>query len=251
MRLFCTFKTEKLPIDYRTGIISIIKESLKKSDPAYYRYWYEGRPPKMKPFTFSPYLKKFKHLGEEFDLEELHVTFSSPDYEFLLHLYNGLHGIGDLNYRGYTLTRGRVRMLPERRIRTPAVVFKTRSPILVEDSSSRPLGPEDDRYEQEFSYIADLSLSNYRGYGLQEKLLVQPLNMKKRVLKESIRGFREQQEGYLYFTAYQGTLSLKGHLQDLQLLYQLGLGCRRGFGLGCVDVVQEGQEIPGREQIDL
>ncbi|MFD1397018.1 CRISPR-associated endoribonuclease Cas6 [Kroppenstedtia eburnea] len=245
MRLFCAFKTGKLPIDYRMGIVSIIKESLKRSDPAYYRFWYEGSPPKMKPFTFSPYLKNFNPLGEEIALEELHVTFSSPDHEFLLHLYNGLHDISDLDYRGYGLVKNRLRMLPEQTIQTPVVVFKTRSPILVEDATGRPLKPEDNDYERELAYMADLALSNYRGYGLQDEFHMQPLNMKKRVLKESNREFRDQKEGYLYFTTFQGTLALKGHPQDLQLLYQLGLGHRRGFGLGCVDVVQQIHEFPG------
>ncbi|OYD07429.1 CRISPR-associated endoribonuclease Cas6 [Paludifilum halophilum] len=251
MRLFCAFQVEKLPVDYRMGIVSIVKESLKRSDPAYYRYWYETDPPKMKPFTFSPFLKNFTFMGEEIALEQLHVTFSSPDHEFLLHLYNGLHEIREVRYRSYSLNKARLDMIPEQTVQTPAVLFKTRSPILVENAAGHPLAPEDDGYERELAYMADLTLSNYRGYGLQEDLRVQPLHMKRRVLKESNRRFRERQAGYLYYTTYQGTLALGGNPQDLHLLYQLGLGWRRGFGLGCVDVLQQVQEIPEKVQAGL
>ena len=244
-RLFGAIKTKRLPIDYRMGIVSIMKESLKRSDSEYYKRMYEEKRLKMKPFTFSPFAKNFTHLGEEIALEELHVTFSSPDLEFLLHLYNGLQSIEEIMYRGYTLKKDRLRLLPEQTIQTPVVVFKTRSPILVQDSEGRSIEPQDPRYSKEMNYLANLALHNYRGHGLQQPLFVQPLHMKKRVLKESNRDFREHHKGYLYFHTYQGTLAVQGHPEDLQLLYQLGLGSRRGFGLGCVDVLQQLHEMPG------
>lgn len=64
-----------------------------------------------------------------------------------------------------------------------------------------------------------------------------PINLKKQVVKHTLKGFREKTgKPYMTFTTFQGCFKLKGHPQDLQTLYQIGIGLRTGQGFGMVEV---------------
>ena len=56
--------------------------------------------------------------------------------------------------------------------------------------------------------------------------------MKKIVVKEQIKGFKEKTgKEYIYIKAYSGIFKLIGNTEDLNLLKELGVGARRsGFG---------------------
>ncbi|OUM88537.1 MAG: CRISPR-associated endoribonuclease Cas6 [Bacillus thermozeamaize] len=237
MRLFCSFQISELPIAYRMGLVSLIKESLRISDEDYYMRLYEGRQ-QTKPFVFAPFLKNFRIENDQIHLDECHLTISSPDHEFLLHLYNGLQKMKRFDYKQYVFNRKAIRLLPEVTIREPSVVFRTQSPLLVEDENGKPIAPYSPEYELHLQYLADLILRAYRGYGLESPLRVKPLQMKKVVIKERNHEFEDRfgQSQYLFFTAYQGRLLMTGHPEDLQLLYQLGLSKRRNQGFGLLQV---------------
>lgn len=237
MRLVCTFQVSQLPVAYRMALVSLIKESLRHSDETYYQRLYESGQ-RSKPFAFAPFLKNFKVDGNDYQLDECRMTISSPDHEFLLHVYNGMLRKKYFDYKQYSFQRKQIRLIPERTIREPRVVFRTLSPILVENKEGRPLAPDSPDYETELQYLADTILRSYRGTGLQEPLRFSPLQMAKTVIKERNHEFEERfgPERYLYFTAYKGRFQLQGHPDDLQALYQLGLSKRRNQGFGLLEV---------------
>jgi CRISPR-associated endoribonuclease Cas6 len=236
MRISCFFKTEKLPISYRMAFVSVIKEALRMSDESYYVHLYEKQ--STKPFVFSTYLKNFRFTNNEIQLDGVTLTVSSPDLEFLLHLYNGLQKRSKFSYKQYLLVKEKMNMVKEKRVTSPTVVFRTLSPMLVEDENGGPVCPDDPSYEAHVNYLANIILEQYRGKGLCVPLAVRPLRFKKVVVKESNHEFASTYgDGqFLYFTAYNGLFALTGHPEDLQLLYQLGLSKRRNQGFGQLEI---------------
>ncbi|KAF0994870.1 CRISPR-associated endoribonuclease Cas6 [Geobacillus sp. TFV-3] len=236
MRLTCSFKVERMPVSYRMMLVSVIKEALRMSDEQYYERLYESA--SMKPFVFSAYLKNFHFVDQEVYLEGMTMTVSSPDHEFLLHLYNGLQQKRAFSYKQYQLVKEKIRMLPEKTITDSTVVFRTLSPMLIEDENQKPVSPDTPNYEEHVNYLSDLILRQYRGKGLSLPLIVRPLRWRKVVVKETNHEFEATHGNgdVLYFTAYQNLFSLTGHPSDLQLLYQLGLSKRRSQGFGLLEI---------------
>lgn len=121
-------------------------------------------------------------------------------------------------------------LLKEPVITSRKVVFRTCSPILIEDKNGRPLAPTDPLYEKELNYYANLQIHQFAGRDLYEPIHISPIHMKKMVIKERNRHL--EKNSFLYFTTYRGLFMLEGSPQDLQLLYQLGIGKRTTyFGL--------------------
>jgi len=245
MRFVVTFAAKKIPISYRMMLVSIIKESLKRADEAYYTQLYKTRKQEMKPFATAVYLKNFNIEEKNIFLDELLMTVSSPDQEFMLHLYNGLLKSKEFQYRDTYLERKKIRFSREYDIRSSKVLFRTMSPILIENKNGKPISPNSPEYGREVNYYANLILKNYRGKGLDRPLEVKPVAMRKQVIQESNQEFENQQveaknsKEKLYFTAYKGLLELSGDPGDLQLLYQLGLSKRRGQNFGLLEVERE------------
>ncbi|MCS7200511.1 MAG: hypothetical protein N2327_00440 [Caldimicrobium sp.] len=58
------------------------------------------------------------------------------------------------------------------------------------------------------------------------------------MVKHTLKGFRERTgKPYMTLTCFEGHFRLKGDPEDLQALYQMGIGLRTGQGFGMVDVV--------------
>lgn len=242
MRFAVPFITTEIPLAYRMMVVSLIKESLRKADIVYYRKLYETEKNEMKHFASAVYLNNFQ-IGEDvINLDKITIIFSSPDQEFILHLYNGLLQTETFRYQDFVLRRGKIRIVPEKTINSDLVVFRTLSPILIEDKQGKPLDPRDPEYAANINYYADLILKAYRGEGLHRELRVTPGRMNKQVIKESNHHFEENSKSgeWLYFTSYKGFLKLQGAPEDLQLLYQLGLSKRRGQSFGLLEVEREG-----------
>ncbi|OQB73541.1 MAG: CRISPR associated protein Cas6 [candidate division TA06 bacterium ADurb.Bin131] len=275
MRIKISFKVEKLPILYRHRIMSLIKESLKQSDPEYKNSLYPDKKSeyskKVKPFTFSVFIppgcerKKEKFLVDEnIEVEDIVFYFppdlslslfiSSCDYQFIINLYNGLLQIKQYTFdplNSIKMTFERVFLLNERKINTDQVIFKTNSPILIEDEKSSPLLPPPLRensnlleFNGHFNAIHNKILQDLRekdgekGPGLYQTLEFEPLNIRKQVVKHTLKGFREKAgKPYMVLTTFSGCFRLRGDPRDLQLLYQSGIGLRTGQGFGMVEVI--------------
>ncbi|MDO3413175.1 CRISPR-associated endoribonuclease Cas6 [Saccharibacillus sp. CPCC 101409] len=244
MRLAVTYEVDSLPVDYRMLMISLVKEALRQADPKYYEKMYIAGGGKMKPFSTAVYLHRFVYEKDRIKLDAFTLTLSSPDMEFMLHLFNGLQQISEYKTDRTVWRKAQIRMVQETDIVGDRVWFRTLSPILIEDRNGKPLGPEHADYAGEFSYFAEMRIRELTGREPYQTIVMQPGNMRKQIVKERNSVFRQQvnsgqEQHWLYYTAYQGTLKLEGHPEDLKLLYQAGVGKRASQSFGLLEVVRE------------
>lgn len=266
MRIKITFNAEKLPILYRHRFMSLIKESLENSDLDYKQFLYPEKDSelskKVKPFTFSvsmpqeKVVKKEKFLiDKHMEIEDLVFYFpantfialyvSSSESQFIMRLYNGLLKLKQFDFSGdISLKLIKVYLLNEKIIHSDEVTFRTNSPILIEDSDKKPIFPDVNNpsslisINKNFNNIHNGILKDLRGYGLYREIVFEPLLIKKQVIKHTLKGFREKTGNpYMTLTCFEGRFRLKGDRRDLQMLYQIGVGMRRGQGFGMVEVV--------------
>lgn len=270
MRIKATFTSDKnkLPILYRHRFMALIKEALTLSDAVYKESLYPDKKSKKskipKPFCFSVSMpsgrtakKETIIIDEGVEIEDtvfhfpqnisLSFYISSSDYQFMVNLYNGLLEIKEFKFSDdISLKLDRVFLLNEKKIIGDEVVFKTNSPVLIEDKDGKPLLPIDDlkAFNTHLNAIHDGILQdiraegNKKGQGLYGELELIPLKLKKQVVKHTLKGFREKTgKPYMTFTCFEGCFKLKGDPRDLQMLYQIGIGLRTGQGFGMVEVL--------------
>ncbi|SDZ38919.1 CRISPR-associated protein, Cas6 family [Bacillus sp. 166amftsu] len=236
MRLKVSFTCKVIPLSYRFMFVSFIKEALKTSNAVYAEnlYIFENKPnKKSKNFTFSVYLKDYVLENDEFLLQNgLDWIISSPDPEFISYLVDGLNEIKEFRYKGYKLQKKNISILPEVKVKSDTVVFRTLSPIFIKDRDGKPLAPTEEGYEENFNYICDMTLRNYHGNGLKKPLQFIPMNLTKQVVKEKF----DNTPNHQHFEAYKGTFLLKGDQEDLEILRQIGTSFKKSQGYGCVSV---------------
>lgn len=200
MRLKVFFKTAKLPILYRQRFMALIKEILSKQSPEYKKILYpdqgSSHSKKVKPFTFGilmpPQRKSVKEkifIDEKTAVEDIvfyfphnsYISFliSSIDYEFIINLYNGLIEEKTFNFgNGITLEYNRTSLIREKKIDHDEVIFKTISPILIEDEQEKPVLPFKNNLESfnfHLNAIHDRIFKDIRKKGLSRLLKFEPL----------------------------------------------------------------------------
>ncbi|WMJ79119.1 CRISPR-associated endoribonuclease Cas6 [Clostridium sp. MB40-C1] len=244
MRMSVEYKTDKFPLMNQMLGVSLIKQAIKEVDEEYYNKLYlynENKANKQtKNFCFSFFMKDFEKKEDVFVIKDRVIfNISSPDYSFMVNLYNGLLKINEFKYKNeFTLNKVRINLVKEKEVTSNAVTFNTLSPIFIQDKNHKALEINDENYEKELNYIANKTLKNYRGYGLKEVLKFKQINMKKRVVKEDIRVFRENtKKTIFYVNAYAGIFQLEGDVNDLNDIYMLGVGFKRGQGFGMIDII--------------
>lgn len=262
MRIKILLLIPKLPILYRHRIMALIKEALRLSDEDYKNFLYPDKNSHIskivKPFSFSLFLPKTRtakkeefYIDENFKIEDTVFYFpkdsfaslvvSSLDYQFIINLYNGLLELKNFDFgNGINIKILKVLMLNEKKINNDNVILKTNSPINIEDKNSKPILPFGDTtyFQKEFNIIHDKILKDIKGRGLNRELVFEPINLRKQVVKHTLKGFREKTgKPFMNFTCFDGVFKLTGDPEDLQILYQIGIGLRTGQGFGMVEIV--------------
>src|SRR5690625_3311910 len=124
---------EKLPIAYRLGMLSIIKEMIYKGSKSYYQKIFVKNEQSLKPFAHATFIQNISIKDEKIFGNRLFLTVSSPSYEFMMHLMNG-SSRGDIyKYQNFIFELRRKRLLPSPPTFGDIVVFKTLSPLLIEN----------------------------------------------------------------------------------------------------------------------
>ena len=155
-------------------------------------------------------------------------------------IYNGFVKKKQYKYKEYELKKIRVDLVKEKKITKEQVIFKTLSPICVKNKEGKFLDIDDNEYLKELNYVTNMILNNYRGYGLKRELSFESLDMKKVVVKEPLRDFKKvTNREYQYVNAFKGKFELIGDIEDLNDIYKLGIGFKRGQAFGNLDVVAE------------
>lgn len=242
MRMKIELATSRFPRFYNMLGTSVIKEAIKKSSKDYYEnlYFYNERNNKTsKNFTFSFYIKGYEIKGYNFVVNDRVIMYiCTPDLELGLHIYNGIINSKILKYKDYEMTRLRVSLLKETDILGDEVVFNTLSPICIKDNDGKFLDIDNENYIKELNYIVDTVLKNYRGYGVKKEINFENMGLKKVVVKEPLREFQKRtKKEYQFVNSYKGMFRLKGDNEDLNDIYKLGLGFKRGQGFGNLEVV--------------
>lgn len=266
MRLKIIYDVDILPLDYRNYFMKLIKDALSLNELGRYylnKLYYYGEDFKEKsnkapkPFCFTV---RFQHDKEEFKKDKtifylktpVEFYVSSVDKEFLVTLYNGL-----INKKLYPFKAGdglikkveSVLLLREKKINKNKAIFKTLAPILIENKDDEPLLPIDEDgnnlessdirfvyFLKEFNFITDSILKGIRGEGIKERIEFKPIRVRKEVVKHRIREKNEDPKIYT-FTCFSGIFELSGSPEDLNYIYQLGIGLRRAQGFGMVEVI--------------
>lgn len=240
LRIAFEFSSERIPVSSNFLFLSYIKEALNSTDPEYFRklFYYNDKSNKItKCYTFAVLPQNYKLDNKEFvscENSKIQLVISSPDQEFIVNLYNGILRLEEFKYKGYTVVRKNIRIIKEKVINFPEVVFTTLSPICVKNKQGKYLDLEDPEFKTELNYLANLILKNYRGVGLKKELSFYPLGMKKRVVKLHEKFLDGK---FFYVNSFVGDFKLSGDVEDLNLLYKLGLSFRRSEGFGLIEVV--------------
>ncbi|MDA3129375.1 CRISPR-associated endoribonuclease Cas6 [Aliibacillus thermotolerans] len=240
MRLRATFKIvdEQLEYGYQMGVVSLIKEALKRSSESYFKRLYE-KDHTPKPFCFATFLHEPVFHSNNVSAKKISITISSFDHEFLLHFHNGLVKLNEHSYKNSIWTKERIQLLSEKEITSSTVTFRTLSPLLIEDKNGNPLSPQDTTYEREINYYASLTAKEFLGRTLYAPLKVKNHRMKKTVVKMTNSKWEKHNDGFLYFTGYRGLIRLDGRPEDLNMIYQIGLSKRRSQSFGLLDVYHQ------------
>lgn len=233
----------KIPSSNNYMILSLLKASLEKGNKELFNeiYFYNEdiKNKKIKDFAFAIYLNDFKVEKNYIALNGyLRVTLTTSDYNIGVSLCNGLMMIKEFKYKEFSLTVKSPKLLMEKEVKDNKVRFKTLSAIHIKNKQNKAIDIEDIEFEKELNYISDLYLKEYRGYGLKERLVFTPIRMKKMVIKEEIRGFKEHTDKKnMYVNGYSGIFDLTGNIEDLNIFLKSGIGFRRSQGYGLIDIL--------------
>lgn len=261
MRIEFLLKAEKLPIIYRHRFLALIKEALSISDNNLKDYLYppenSAKSKMAKPFSFAVKLPKSKEIRKEFikidkdlEIEEevfhlssnpfLRFFVTSYDYNFVVSLYNGMITLKEFElFEGIKAEIVKVYLLKDKKISQDNVRFKTLSPVLVEDKEEKPILPlngQIENFNEQLNKIEGKIKNELLKTDLKRKLKLTPLKIKKEIVKLTIREKRKEKP-FFCFTPFSGTFEVEGDPEDLNFLYQKGIGLRTGQGFGMVEIL--------------
>lgn len=240
MRLKADFKmsTDWLVKDYRSIFMALIKSVFMKYDPVLYVNLYGTEEQKQKvnkPFTFSVRFPQYKGIEGNKMLcgNKLSLLFSSDEETLVTAFYNGLRAkqkitIGE-NYP-IIFELEHIHLLPLKRINTNKVVFKTISPILVNDKGSNLdyLSPAKPEFTRAFKEIIAIQANNFQIPCTEEMIDFEINAMKKLPLSHYNQTM----------TSWLGEFVLEAPTNVLQLVYDTGIGVRRSQGFGMLEIVK-------------
>lgn len=235
---------EYLPRDYRSGFMALIKKALEIANPVLLERYNSSRT--LKPFTFSTYFARLKGTeGEKLNVgKEVRLNFSTPSLELATYIYNGLRATRTfplfeqkLGFEN-TLKLRKISMQRAERIQSSEVVFKTASPVLVNNigRSDWYLLPGESGFEEGLRFavteIAKEFLNWQSEVPLEFRVLEQDgrISVKRRVVSHYNQSM----------SAMVGAFKLKSDPAILQLIYDVGLGVRRSQGFGMLEVIRQG-----------
>ncbi len=253
MRLKVCIEAPIVPIVYRHRVLSLIKEALKKA----------GIEDKKAYFCFNLSLPANKNpkvaditIDEEYSIrdlifrlknKEIGLYISSTDKNFIDAILEGIKKIKIFNFSSdkTMLVDGRkiywkikkVEVVEEEEISSEEVVFKTNSPILLE-RDKKPVLYNEAIFEEVLNENIKQRFLTILGREPKRKLEFEPIEMGKVVVKHTLKSFREKTgKPIMYLTGSAGKFKLKGDVEDLNIIYQTGIGLRTNQGFGMINVL--------------
>mgnify|MGYP001216081566 CR=1 FL=1 len=237
MRVQLVFKLDQpLPLFYRLGTLAIIKEAIQNSSADYYTELFEKQRKNMKPFCYGTYIPELKIKEQKIHGKLLHMTISSPSYEFIMHLMNGSKKGNTYRIGQTTLVLTEKKLLPRKVITSSTVVFKSLSPIHLENQLQQPMLAIEPSFKEELSFLATLILQQVYEKTPKQPIQILQTMLKKQVIKENIH---QRQSTPIFLTCNKGFIQVQGDPEDLQRIYEAGLSLRRSLGFGLLEIEGE------------
>jgi CRISPR-associated endoribonuclease Cas6 len=227
--VFYSLSQPKLPLEYRRGFLSLLKQTIELSTKPMLKHVFYSEHT-LKPFTFSVY---FPEIGKQEEKSEINVgkrailNFSTFDLELAAHLYNGFLKTKTFKLFDNELTFEKIQMRQSNQIRSDKVVFKTLSPVLINNlgSSEWFLVPG----EKGFSEGLEFSIHEMTREFLKTDNIAfhfKPLQFNRKPVWHY----------NMHRSSFTGVFEIQSTPELLQLIYDIGLGVRRGQGFGMLDV---------------
>jgi len=231
MRLQVVYNLDdpNLPVEYRRGFVSLLKEAIKQANPTCFERYY-SRLHTLKPFTFSLFFPELTgNEGEDFHVgSKAILSFSTFSPEVMTSVYNGL-----LQIREYPIFENKIRLYnvflrPRIVITEGRVQFKTMAPVLVntKGNSNWYLLPGDKGFEEGLNFSVRELCRVFLGMP-DATVEFRPIAIRRKV----VRHYNMHMQGLV------GIFELRGSPEVLDLIYRVGLGVRRSQGFGMLEVV--------------
>lgn len=240
MRLKCDFQmsTDWLVKDYRRIFMSLIKSVFVEYDSVLYASLYGTEEQKRKvnkPFTFSVRFPHFKSIegGKIYCESKLSLLFSSDDETLVIAFYNGLRARSEIiigeNYP-IIFNVENIQLLPLMKIQANKVLFRTVSPILVNDKGHNLeyLSPTKPEFSRAFKFIISEQAKAFEIL-CTASMVEFEINSMKRL---PVTHYNQT------MTSWLGEFILKAPANVLQLVYDTGIGVRRSQGFGMLEIVK-------------
>ncbi|MGX7418963.1 CRISPR-associated endoribonuclease Cas6 [Carnobacterium gallinarum] len=237
LKVVCELDSEELPKDYRRKILSLMKIGLNKVNPTAYQELFESN--KRKNYTWAVFFKNAVFNKETITIpdKQFILNFSTGDAEKSVLFYNAFTELlnEEVKISGKTFQITDVEAVPQPKIRTNHVIFKTLSPIVVREHSQSTKKDWFWSVTQNETKFLDVLKQNLL-YKLEsnseeslktdiEQLSFKPIKMKKTVVSH----YDKQIEGSI------GTFELTGASYLLNEFQQSGVGSVTGGGFGFVE----------------
>lgn len=239
LKITCELDGNRLPIDYRTKIMMMVKSELTKSNPELFNRLFKQNTQKF--YTFSVFLPDAKFTKEEITIRPdaaLIINFSSSDAEMILGFFNVFMGLKGKSY-AWTPTLNasiqNVTTIPSQKITQDEVICRILSPVLARDHDRETrktwfYTAEDERFEEILKRNLIIKYQEKFGdawrYDIEELRIV-PINCRKTV----VRHYEKQ------IVATIGQIELIGKPHLLNLLLEDGLGSLCGSGFGMLEMI--------------
>lgn len=235
MRLNVNIKVNEIKLEEeKMQFVSLIKNALRFVDEDYFKemYYYEDKMnKKSKNFTFATYYKDYVIENQVIKTNsDVKLVISTSDNILALKLVQALTMQRNYEYKNSKMYINKVNVEQEKKVNSNATIFRTLSTFTL-NNKDKFYKLDDEDFEDALNYTMNLVLKNARNEGLREKLSFKNIDLRKVVVKEKIH------DKTIYVDAYKGHFVLEGNTQDLQDIYQLGLGTKRSQGFGMLDIV--------------
>ena len=226
-------KPSKIPVDYRSRFISLLKAVFGEGDFINER---------TRPYTFAVYFGKSAKISKNaFEgVKQVNFRFSTGDNFLAIRFYNGILKLKKEDYV-HSVGDGRffIKWVSTEKEKPITGMFKTLSPVVVERmgfSSRNPMEryilPSEEGFNEALLENIMRRYIDIIGQELQVgKFIFEPI----RVKEEFIRHYGGFLRGFI------GKFKMESDSQELlRFIYQHGLGLRTGQGFGYLEV----EDIP-------
>lgn len=242
-----------LPITYRKCFISLLKAAFQKASPEIFETFYSAN--RIKPFTFSVYIPGGK-VGEDKILlsktNETILNFSTCCSRVGAELCNGILRMPEGVYQYKSKLEGEIvlrleniEVKKEPVIKSRKVRFKTLSPLIVREHIQSTEGQQDIYYPldannlEKFNRQLNINMKPvFEEYFGENHPVKVTLKNGDKIRHVPIKVRRKNGEiGFLKGNI--GTFTLQGSPEALNFIYQVGLGAKRSYGFGMLELVEE------------